>query len=191
VIGVHLRAAAVRVLKAGPHDALGVDDPLHVHLRVVGPADVALDDRALRLRDVARGAELRPAHPQGGRVLELPEHLRHRAAGGREQELVEVDEGQPARLVAVRLDAVEVALGLRGEVRAVAGPVLHHHRSLVDVRGEHLEVVVAAEVVVEEEALDADELVELDPLGQIRSLVPVDGADRQVYRRLLHARGRI
>jgi hypothetical protein len=41
-------------------------------------------------------------------------------------------------------------------------------------------VFVLAEVVVEEEALDSDQAVELDPLAQVRSVVPVHRADRQV-----------
>ena len=67
-------------------------------------------------------------------------------------------------------DAVVIGLQLAGELR----PVVDHHQVLLDVWPEHLHVVVGAEVVVEVEALEADEPVELEPFGQVLGLVAID-----------------
>src|SRR4029453_17639798 len=50
----------------------------------------------------------------------------------------------------------------------------------IHIWSKNLEVVVGTLVVVEEEPLDSDEAVKLDPLRKVSRLVPVDGADRQV-----------
>ena len=52
----------------------------------------------------------------------------------------------------------------------------------VEVWGQLLEVVVRAAVVVQEEALDAYEAVELERLEHVARMVTVDSADRQVRR---------
>ena len=72
--------------------------------------------------------------------------------------------------------AVVVGLELAGDVR----PVVQDHEAVLDVGLEHVEVVVRAEVVVEVEALDAHEAVELEPFGEIVRLVAVDRAGGQV-----------
>ena len=79
-------------------------------------------------------------------------------------------------VVAVALEHVAVT----GHLSGLDRPLPVHNRAVGDVRGQHLTVVVGAEVVVEEEALEADELVELDPLAQVVGLVVVDHEDRQV-----------
>src|SRR5919204_208118 len=56
------------------------------------------------------------------------------------------------------------------------GTVVRHDSAVLDVGGEHLVVVVSAAVVIEEEPLDADEPVELDPLPEVRCLVAIDRA---------------
>jgi hypothetical protein len=53
-----------------------------------------------------------------------------------------------------------------------------NNRPVAYVRSQDFEVIVAAVVVVEEEALDSDEAVELDPFPQVGRLVAVDGAHR-------------
>ena len=50
--------------------------------------------------------------PTPGQLLVLAQDLGQRPAGRREQELVQVDEGDPARVVAVALEAVVVGLQL-------------------------------------------------------------------------------
>jgi hypothetical protein len=59
-------------------------------------------------------------------------------------------------------------------------PVVQHHRPLSEVRLEHVEVLVDALLVVEEEPLYANEQVKLDPLPQVGSFVAIDRADREV-----------
>ena len=50
----------------------------------------------------------------------------------------------------------------------------------LDIGREHLAVVVLAAVVVEEEALDADQSVELDPFREVGRLVAIDRAGGQI-----------
>ena len=79
-------------------------------------------------------------------------------------------------VAAVAVEHVAVA----GHLSGLDRPLAVEHGPLGDVGRQHLAMVVGAEVVVEVEALDADELVELDPLAQVRCLVAVDHEDRQV-----------
>src|SRR5436309_40095 len=60
------------------------------------------------------------------------------------------------------------------------GPIVQHDNVLLEIGREDVQVGILALVVVEKEAVDANQPVELDPLGEIGSLVAVDGADRQI-----------
>ena len=61
------------------------------------------------------------------------------------------------------LEAVVVRLDLRRPL----GPVVDRDRPVLDVRGQHLAVLIAAVVVVEEKSLDAHQAMELDPFAQV------------------------
>ena len=132
------------------------------------------------------GAHPAPVHAHAGPLLVAAQHIRQRLPGGREQELVAVDEGDPARIVAVALEAV----GERELLPRVVGPFVHDHRAVVDERPQHLQVVVVVLVVVHEEALDSLQAVEHDPFAQVFGRPAVDRADGEVrplgFRRHRH-----
>ena len=74
------------------------------------------------------------------------------------------------------LEAVAVRLSLSRKGR----PVGQLDDAVLDIGSEHLAVRVAAAIVVKEEALDAKEPVELQPLAHVACLVAVDRAQREV-----------
>jgi hypothetical protein len=175
------------VMRVGAAGGLGrvddaLDEPVRIELQAL---DVVLDHQSLRLCSVAREPELGDVHGHAGPALVFVQQLGHRAAARREQELVDVDEGNPARLRPVCLEAMLVGavLGLCRD-----RPVLQHDRPVLDVRAQHLQMRVGAEVVVEQEAFGAHQAVELDPFRQELRLVAVDGADREVAGLFLAAR---
>ena len=96
-------------------------------------------------------------------LLVVAQHVRQRPPGGGEQELVHVQERDPAGLVAVAGQAVVVGRALTRE----HGPLVQRHGAVLDERRERLEVLVLGGVVVEEQAIDADHAVKRDPLAEV------------------------
>ncbi len=153
------------------HHSGRVDHALVLHL-VIGsqrPAlEIALDHQPFRFCLMPGGAEIRPADDHAGELVVLLQHLGQGRARGREEELVHVQEGDPARVLSMSPAAV-----LEGGEDGPRAPVVpeervrppvHDHDALGDVGGEHLLVIVRAAVVVQEEPLDPHQPVELDPL---------------------------
>src|SRR5205085_7225299 len=110
------RAAAVVVEQVGPTRPLhrgGVDDALHGPIRLDPEVrEVALDDQPVWPRALPGRAEARRVHDYAGPLLVLSQDLGDRAIGGREQELVDVEAGDPPSLVPVGADRVLIRVGL-------------------------------------------------------------------------------
>ena len=109
-------------------------------------------------------------------LLEAAQDLLQRPSGGGEQELVLVEEGDPARVVAMPFHAIRVCLELPREHR----PLVVDDEPTLDVGRQHFEVVVLAEIVVEKEALHPDKTVEFDPLGKVVRVVAIDREQREI-----------
>src|SRR5438034_1541776 len=139
---------------------------------------VALDYQARRLGSVTGGAELSPVDPARRPAFLAGEYLCERDSSRGEQKLVHVDERDPARIVSVAGHTV----GVRFFHPRPVGPIDDLDCALADVRRENFGVLVLAAVVVEKESLDAYQQVELDPLGEIRRLIAVEGTNREVVR---------
>ena len=115
--------------------------------------------------DVAEQGEV---HTDAREVLEVTQHFGDGASTGREEELVGVDERDPPNIGVGRETVID-----RLVLATLAVPLLDRDDPAIDVWREHLLVLVRAPGVVQEEALDTHEQVELDPLAQVRRLVPV------------------
>jgi hypothetical protein len=103
----------------------------------------------------------------------IPLHrLRQKPAFGTEQELIDVDEGDPSTRVGAVLQAVVVdallsaSFGRAESHLATIDPWLKNGHELIDAR-----------VVVQKEVVDADESVEFEPLTQVGRFVLEDRAD--------------
>ena len=57
-------------------------------------------------------------------------------------------------------------------------PLVERDDALVEIRTQHLEVMVLAAVVVQEEPLDTGQPVELEPFRQVVGVVAIDRAGR-------------
>ena len=112
-------------------------------------------------------------------LLVLPEHVGQRRRFRREQELVQIDERQPARATAgspqrIRVGPALAALTARGRT------VEDRHDTRANPWLNDLLAAIGAAVVVEEELLDAYEPMKLDPLRQVVRLIFEDRAGRKV-----------
>src|SRR5205085_988844 len=96
-----------------------VDDALEgaVSQRVVRPHQEVLEHQPGWLGAVTRGAERCAVHAYPGPALVAGNDLGHRPEGRGEDELVEVEEGDPPRVFAMTLEAVPVRLELCREHR--------------------------------------------------------------------------
>jgi len=169
--------------------ALRPDQALHVlvdHAPQGQAQQVVLDLEPGGPGLVAGGAEEHPVGGQAAAVLEFREQGPQVAAGG-EEELVGVQEGQPAESAAVFSQAV--AVGLHLAVRP--GPVQDLHQPGLHIGSEGPGHGFARAVVIEHEALDPCQEMEIHPFAQERGLVADDAGQAQVLdARWLHGSGR-
>ena len=88
------------------------------------------------------GAELGPVDDHAGKLLVVAQHLRQGSPAGREQKLVDVQEGDPAGVAGMLAAAVLERGDDRPRATVVAQertrPVVHDHDALLHVGGEHL-----------------------------------------------------
>src|SRR5262245_614433 len=175
--------AEPKVVGGSPsNDTAGIDDRLHLAIPVVfigGPHHVVLDHQALG-RLLPAAAPVNPPVRHHSRVgVEAAQELGQAPSRGREEELVAVDEGDPASLVAVAPQAVLVGAQLAGHER----PVLDLDDSGLDLRLQLRAPAVRAAVVVQIEALHTLDAVKAHPFRQVARFVPEDGANREPNRR--------
>ena len=152
---------------------------------VVGAMDVVLDHQSLGPALVARRPEVHVVDADPTVGLVGAKRLAEVAAAGDEEELVRVDESDPAREPAELGHAVRVRRHLPAWMD---GPVDERDDALADIRLQGALAVVLAQVVIEEEMLDPRDPVQLDPLCEIVGLVPEDRRHREVVG-LVHPRG--
>lgn len=103
----------------------------------------------------------------------VPLHrVRQKLAFGTEQELIDVDEGDPSTLVGDVSQAVVVDALL-----SVSFGGAKSHLASIDPRLKDGHEIVGARVVVQEEVVGADESVEFQPFAQVARFVLEDRTD--------------
>src|SRR5262249_39333339 len=172
-------ASQLKLVRRGPaqHRAARIDDRLHPAVTCVLiyiTPEVVLGDQTVRWLLPAVGPVCPPVHHHAWTGVEAAQDLRQRPAGGGEQELVDVDERDPAGLGSMTLDAVRVGAPLSGN----EGPSENLDYPRCDLWLQLNTPVVAAPVVIQIEALHTLNAMETHPLCQVASFVSEDRAHR-------------
>ena len=146
---------------------------LYPHMDVFGNMAFSLKMQGLAKDEIRRKVEA------AAEKLQLTQYLdRLPAQEPREQELVDVQAGEPARAAAHAFEAVRVGAP-RGVLVERDRPGHERHPAPGQEGLQHGLRAVRAAVVVEEEVVHADQAVEGDPLGQEGRLVAEDRAHDQ------------
>ncbi len=95
---------------------------------------------------------------------------------GREQELVDIEEGDPPRIGPVAPHTVIVGRHLH----CFSGPGNQCHKAFVDPGPQHISEIVGTFVLIEVEMRDANAAVKGKPFVEMSSFVLEDGANRQI-----------
>ena len=149
-------------------DPARVGDRLGRGEREIGAAREGFQKRSLRTLAMTRGTEIGRIADEARQVGVFGEDRPDVDAPRREQELVQVEEGDPACLVGIAPDAVAIGRQLADFDR----PVMERNHAAGDPRRQHLGEIVPAEVVVEIKMTRADAGVEGQPFVEERRLVP-------------------
>ncbi len=160
----------VRVVE--PDELPALDDRLDARVLRGLPVQVIRDDAALGHRLVVPVAEHHPVDADSVAVVVVGDELPERGVPVRQHELVDVEHGDPSRLVLEVLAEMLVGARLNGIARR------SHDGALVAVFANDVDDGNPAVVVVEVEMIDAVEQVVIDELDQIGLLRPAPGSAR-------------
>ncbi len=172
----------VRVVE--PDELPALDDRLDARVLRGLPVQVIRDDAALGPRLVMPVAEHHPVDADPVAIVVIGDELPERGVLVRQHEFVDVEHGDPSRLVLEVLAEMLVGAGLDGIARR------SHDGALVAVFANDVDDGNLAVVVVEVEVIDAVEQVVIDELDQIGLFVPHRGQHGQEMPLLGAAGGR-